>query len=249
MTHIDQKSDYRDWLTLPLSVALAGLFIGAGLYFGLSNVGGMAVKGTTAAVAANPAAAAAPAAAGAVKVPAVTSADHIRGNAKAKAVIVEYSDLECPFCKQFHSTLKTVTAKFAGTEVAWVYRHFPLDALHSKARKEAEASECAAELGGNDGFWKYIDRLFEVSPTNNRLEASELPNIAAYIGLDRAKFQTCLDSGKYAAKVEAQYQSGISAGAKGTPYSVIVTAKGNTVLGGAVSADSLESQIKAALAK
>ncbi len=239
---MDQK---MDWLTLPVSIALAGLFIGGGLYFGLSNVGGVRTAVPVAA-AGTPTAAAAPSA---VKVGAITSTDHIRGNANAKAVIFEYSDLECPFCKQFHATVKSVVSKYSGSEVAWVYRHFPLDALHSKARKEAEATECAAELGGNDAFWKYTDRLFEITPANNRLEPTELGNIAAYIGLDRAKFQTCLDSGKYAKKVEEQYQSGIAAGAKGTPYSVIVTAKGNTVVGGAVSADSLENSLKAALGK
>ncbi len=245
MTHMRNK----EWMAVPVSIALAGLFIGGGIYFGAGQVGGngsVAIKTATATGAAQ----AVPAAVAATgKVTPVTAQDHIRGNVNAKVILVEYSDLECPFCKQFHTTAKTVTAKFAKSDVAWVYRHYPLDALHSKARKEAEASECATELGGNDAFWKYVDRLFEVSPTNNRLELSELPNIAAYIGLDRAKFQTCLDSGKYAAKVEAQFQSGVAAGARGTPYSIIVTAKGNTVVGGAVNAEALEGMLKAALSK
>jgi protein-disulfide isomerase len=241
----------KEWTALPASIALAGFFIGGGLYLGLSQFGG--IGPVTKAVAANPGTVTSPVisplANATVKVAPVTTQDHIRGNSNAKAVFIEYSDLECPFCKQFHATVKAVTSKFSKSDVAWVYRHYPLDALHSKARKEAEATECAAELGGNDGFWKYIDRLFEITPANNRLEASELPNIAEYTGLNRAAFEKCLSSGKYAAKVEAQFQSGVAAGAKGTPYSIIVTAKGNTVVGGAVPADKLESQLTEALAR
>src|SRR5207249_6414117 len=78
-------------------------------------------------------------------------------------------------------------------KVVWVYRHFPIDSLHSKARKEAQASECAAALGGNEAFWAYSDKLFEVTPSNNRLDLAQLPRIAQEIGLDRAQFETCLE--------------------------------------------------------
>ncbi len=237
----------QQWTPLPLSIALAGFFVGAGIYLGARELGGNAslINRTPAASAiVTPTADETT-----VKVSTVNAQDHIRGNIRAKAILVEYSDLECPFCKQFHKTIQTVMTKFNQNDVAWVYRHFPLDSLHSKARKEAEASECAAGLGGNDGFWKFTDRLFEVTPANNGLEASELPNIAEYIGLNRSAFETCLASGKYAAKVEAQYQTGISAGVKGTPYSVIVTAKGNTAVNGAAGADQLEKMLREALAK
>ena len=103
----------------------------------------------------------------------VTDSDHLRGDPKAKVKVVEFSDLECPFCKRFHVTMQQVIEEYDG-KVAWIYRHFPLDSLHSKARKEAEASECAAELGGNDGFWAYIDKLFEITPSNNGLDPNLL---------------------------------------------------------------------------
>lgn len=92
--------------------------------------------------------------------------DHIRGSRDAPVTLLEYSDLECPFCKQFHTTLQRATQEYDG-KVRWVYRHFPLDALHSKARKEAEAAECAAAQGK---FWEFLDRLFAVAPSNNGLE-------------------------------------------------------------------------------
>src|SRR3989338_2531696 len=103
----------------------------------------------------------------------LTDRDHLRGDPKATVKVVEFSDLECPFCKNFHRTMQQVMSEYSG-QVAWVYRHFPLDSLHSKARKEAEASECAAELGGNDGFWAYVDKLFEITPSNNGLDPNLL---------------------------------------------------------------------------
>lgn len=89
----------------------------------------------------------------------ITSSDHIFGNPAAPLKIVEFSDLECPFCQKFHPTLKQLVNDYNG-EVAWVYRHFPLESIHPSARPAAEASECVASLGGNDAFWQYLDLLF-----------------------------------------------------------------------------------------
>src|SRR3990172_9755410 len=106
--------------------------------------------------------------------------DHVFGNRNADVLMIEYSDTECPFCKQFHQTMHQVMDQYGKDgRVAWVYRHSPIDQLHPKARKEAEAMECANELGGNDAFWKYADRLFEVTPSNNGLDATQLPVIAS----------------------------------------------------------------------
>lgn len=112
------------------------------------------------------------------------SDDHVLGNPNADVLIIEYSDTECPFCKQFHETMHQVMDQYGKDgKVAWVYRHSPIDQLHPKARKEAEALECANEQGGNDAFWKYADKLFEITPSNNGLDAAQLPVIAAMIGL------------------------------------------------------------------
>lgn len=154
--------------------------------------------------------------------------DHLRGDRNAQILLIEYSDLECPFCKQFHKTAQQIVDSYKG-QVAWVYRHFPLDkppqALHPKAGKEAEAVECAAELSGNDGFWKLTDKIFEVTPSNNGLDLATLPDLAAQVGLDKNKFKTCLDSGKMAKHVEEDYQSGIKAGITGTPGNILLDTK------------------------
>lgn len=181
------------------------------------------------------------------KVEKVTDSDHIKGNKDAEIMIIEYSDLECPFCKRFHETMKQALEEY-NDKVAWVYRHFPLDTLHSKADKEAEASECAFEIGGNDGFWSFIDKIFEVTPSNNGLDMAKLSDYASQVGIDGGKFKTCLDSGKYVDKVEKQYQSGATAGITGTPGSFIVNKKGEMwLIPGALPFESLKSTINEAL--
>ena len=94
-----------------------------------------------------------------VDIPAVSDQDHILGNLNAPVKLIEYSDLQCPFCGRFHPTMQRVVKEY-GDQVAWVYRHFPLESIHPNARPLANASECAANLGGNDSFWKFVDAVF-----------------------------------------------------------------------------------------
>lgn len=179
----------------------------------------------------------------------ITAKDHIRGNPNAEVIIVEYSDSECPFCKRFHETMRQVMSEYgANGKVAWVYRHFPLDSLHANARGEAVALECANELGGNDAFWKYADRLFEITPSNDGLSPTELPKIATFVGLDAAVFSRCTSSGRYDTHVEADVQNAGATGGNGTPWSIIVTKSGKKYpLSGAQPYESVKQAIELAL--
>ena len=183
----------------------------------------------------------------------VNAGDHIRGGVNAAVKVIEFSDFECPFCKSFHATMKQVMGDYEKDgKVAWVYRHFPLDQIHSKARKEAQAAECAAEQGGNKAFWAYADRLFEIAPSNNRLDMAQLPIVAKDTGLDQAKFETCLQGdqrgGKFAAHIEANEQDAMASGGTGTPYSLVINSKGHIFpVNGAMPADAVKAIIDAAL--
>ncbi len=178
----------------------------------------------------------------------VTDKDHVRGDLKkAKVAIVEYSDTECPFCKDFHPTLKQVAQEY-GDKVAWVYRHFPLEQLHPKALKEAEATECVNELGGPEKFWAFLDKVYEVTPANNGLDAAQLPVLAQQVGVDRTKFETCLSSGKYSQKIQDDIAAAGAAGAQGTPYSVILTGDQKIPLEGAVPFAQIKSALDQLLA-
>ncbi len=90
----------------------------------------------------------------------VTAADHIRGDINAPVKIVQFSDIDCPFCKRFHTTMQEVMKTYGkDNKVAWVFRHLPLTQLHPDAANKAEASECVTEIGGNDKFWTFVDAL------------------------------------------------------------------------------------------
>lgn len=182
----------------------------------------------------------------------ITVQDHIRGNPNAQVKIVEFSDTECPFCKRFHSTMQQVLSEYDG-QVAWIYRHFPLDSLHSKARREAAAVELAGELGGNDKLWAYLDKLFEITPSNDGLDLNLLPQIAQEVGLDRKPFEDLIAQddvrgGKYADHIEADYQDAIASGGKGTPYSVVIASNGKKFpLSGAQPYEAVKQLIELAL--
>lgn len=160
----------------------------------------------------------------------VTKADHIKGDLnKAKVFLIEYSDMECPFCKRFHPTMEQAVSTY-GTDVAWVWRHFPLS-FHQNAQKEAEATECAAELGGNTAFWKYLDTVMERTAAGGTgFALDQLVPLAKEIGLNEAKFKQCLDSGKYASKISQDLNEGQQAGVTGTPGTVLLTRSGETTI-------------------
>lgn len=205
---------------MPIAIVIAGVIIAGAIFVSNKQAPGQAGPVTEAPR-------------GDIAISAVSSSDHLVGNPSAPVVIVEYSDTECPFCKNFHASMNNLIDTLGKEgKVAWVYRHFPLwkaegggQALHSRAGKEAEALECAAKIGGNDGFWKYTNELYSTTPANNQLDPAELPKIATRVGLDAAKLQACLNSNEMAAKVDVQYEEAKKAGAQGTPWSVVVTQK------------------------
>jgi len=177
-------------------------------------------------------------------IPDVTEKDHIRGSAGADIVLVEYSDFECPFCQAFHPTMKQVLDEY-GDRVAWVYRHLPLTNLHPKAQKSAEASECVAELGGNESFWSFADKIFEKMPD---LELSGLAPLAEELGLNKTAVQDCIDSGKYKDQVKGQMDEAFGSGISGTPGTVIITKDGKRdLISGALPFDQVKTQIDALL--
>lgn len=154
----------------------------------------------------------------------INNRDHVRGATNAKVTLIEYSDFECPFCKSFHATMKQVMGAYSG-KVKWIYRHFPLT-IHVDAEKMAQASECAAELGGNEKFWQYADKLAE----GKNLSATDLPRLAQELGLNQNKFESCLNSGKYRDYVSQSISQGAAAGVQGTPGTILITAKGEKQL-------------------
>lgn len=174
----------------------------------------------------------------------IDETDHVFGSRDAKIAIVEYSDFECPFCSRFHPILTQIVDEYAG-EVQWVYRHFPLTSIHSRAQGASVASECVAELGGNDAFWKFGERVFN---NQQQLGRDLYISIARDLGIDRATYELCLDSGKHAASIQEDGQNAVAAGGRGTPFSIIITENGEVFpFSGALPYEQVRQIIEAAL--
>lgn len=215
---------------------MAGALIAGGIYLGLTHAPQQAAPQGNAEAAVE---------SSQIKIREVSESDHVRGAAQAKVTVIEYSDLECPFCKQYHATLQRLLATYP-EDVRWVWRHFPLTQLHSKAVREAVATECAAEQGK---FWEMTDEIMRVTPANNGLDLATLPQIAQRAGVaNLAQFEQCMSDNKYENRVKNDVADAQLAGGRGTPHTVIIDTQGNKeVLVGAQPFETVEAKIKAAL--
>lgn len=169
--------------------------------------------------------------------------DHTRGNMGAKVAIIEFSDFECPFCAQLHPTLSRIVEE--NKDVKWVYRHFPLSSIHSRANGAAIASECVAKLGGNDAFWSFADAVF----ANQRELGTPLyERLVTDAGVDNSSFKACLADKSIATLVSEDGDEAVQAGGRGTPFAVIVTASGKLMpFSGALPYEQLVGLVDQAL--
>ena len=161
----------------------------------------------------------------------------LRGDAKAPVMIVEFSDFQCPYCRQMRLTLNNLLAKY-GDKVSLAYRDFPLANIHAQAELAAEASRCAAEQGK---FWEYHDRLLSSSD----LSRESLLDHARAVKLDETQFDSCLATGKHKAEVQKDVQEGRKAGVSGTPALFV----NGVFLNGSQPLDVISREIDEALAR
>ena len=136
-----------------------------------------------------------------------------KGAADAALTLVEFSDFECPFCgRYFRETMPEIERAYIRTgKVRYVFRNFPLEAIHHEAFKAAEAAMCAGE---QDKFWEMHDHLFA---HQDALAPADLAGHAAAVGLDGPRFERCLAGGTYAEDIRRDLAEGQKAGVRGTP--------------------------------
>lgn len=138
-----------------------------------------------------------------------------------KITLVEYTDLECPYCKTFHPTIEALKETYNG-RVAFTTKHFPLN-IHPKAERENGAAECAGKQGK---FFEFIDKIFEVTPSNNKLEDAVLFTTAEDLGLNMDDFRSCVENKDYATAETADATEAEAVGATGTPFSILIDSDG-----------------------
>ena len=158
--------------------------------------------------------------------PVDASRDHILGNPSAPITLIEYSDFECPFCKRFHPTV-TKLLENNPDKLRWVYRHFPLGFHNPGAQKQAEASECVAEIGGNEAFWQFSDLIYKRTKSNGTgFPLEQLQPLAEEIGINGEAFAACVTSGRMASRVQQDIDNGTSIGVSGTPAAFLLNTNG-----------------------
>jgi protein-disulfide isomerase len=148
----------------------------------------------------------------ALKAPKIEVADGGRpakGKAGASIDIIMFSDYQCPYCARAEESVTQVLSKY-GDKVRLVFRDYPLP-FHDRARPAAEAAACANEQGK---FWEYHDKLFA---GQRDLSDAKLKAMAGELGLDQAKFDACLASGKFEAQIDEDMKAGEAVGVSGTP--------------------------------
>lgn len=190
------------------------------------------------------------------KVPEVTETDHVQGADNPKITLIEYSDFECPYCSRFQTSMQQIIDEY-GDQVAWVYRHFPLQ-FHENAQKSAEFSECVAKYRGNQAFWEFSDLLFEKmeeyyqaaqggSPPEGGSPAT-VENLTAMtrdLGWDTDQLESCVTNGEMTQVVKDQTAGGRAAGVGGTPGTIIVTQDGQyEFMGGALPFEQIKAKIE-----
>jgi protein-disulfide isomerase len=163
--------------------------------------------------------------------------DHARGPADAPVTIVEYGDFECPYCGMAEGVIRELLADFG--DLRYVWRHLPLNDVHTSAQMAAEASEAAAEQGK---FWEMYDLLLahqeEIAPR-------DLLAYAAQLDLDIERFTTALHQHTTAARIAEDVDSADLSGVSGTP-TFFVNGRRHY---GAYDIETLTTAVKAARAR
>lgn len=149
--------------------------------------------------------------------PAVSESDHVRGNDAASVVLVEYSDLNCQFCQQYHITMLRLLEKYPG--LAWVYRYMPL--LDSD--QPSLIAECVDSLYSENEFWQYIDRYFStVNSTEQALTLEGARSVLNTLDLDVQSVEDCAQQAEVQQELDNMKEGGQNVGVFGTPTTVLV---------------------------
>jgi len=215
----EEKQKQKSPNIIPLAIIIAGIFIAGAIYSSNSNGDNPREKSInneveevvfeTVAKTISP----------------VTAEDHVFGNRDTEISIIEFSDLECPFCARAHETISQLISEYPD-DVHWAYRHFPLTQIHNEAMPAAIASECVSSLAGNDAFWNFVSNIFK---DQDSMSDDFYVTTARDLGINEASFSACMDK-QDTKKILAQSNEAVAVGGEGTPYFVILSPQNDPVI-------------------
>src|SRR5215210_5562572 len=142
---------------------------------------------------------------------------YVKGSESAPVEITEFADYQCPFCQTFATLqMPTIDERLVRTgRLRWRYRDFPLQ-QHPFARLAAHSAACADE---QEKYWEQHDRIYEGQAewAAARDAGPVFRRYAQADGLDLGRYDSCMESGKYAGRIQADYNSGVELGVSSTP--------------------------------
>ncbi len=152
----------------------------------------------------------------------LTKDTYVKGNKDATLLWIEYSDLECPFCKRLHDSgaIKNLEAKY-GDKLAVAFKHYPLP-FHPTALPAAQAAECVGQAGGADKYFAFVESVFaKGTPSQDVIDA-----VVKELGQNPATVKKCVDANTFKSRVDAHMSEGSSKfGVNGTPGNVLINTK------------------------
>ncbi|WP_434526460.1 DsbA family protein [Photorhabdus asymbiotica] len=158
---------------------------------------------------------------------------YIYGNPKARFTLINYEDMECPFCQRFHQTPKYLVDTANNGAVNWEWRHFPLSFHEPMSTKGALIAECIGQQKGAQGFWAATNYWFTNTETNGKGFAGA-EQIAALFQIDKAKYDVCLTDKAVIQRIKTDMDLGAKSDVTGTPTTIVrdnVTGKEVAVVG------------------
>lgn len=160
---------------------------------------------------------------------------YLKGSESAPVEITEYADYQCPFCQTFATLqMPTIQERLIRTgRLRWRYRDFPLQ-QHPWARVAAHSAACADEQGK---YWEMHDRIYDGQGqwAESRDAADHFRDYARALGLDVGRYDDCMESGKYAGRIQASYEEGARLGVSSTPTLLV----GDRLYQGRIDSDAI----------
>jgi len=182
------------------------------------------------------------------KFAAIQQNGYIMGNKNARITIIEYSDMLCPYCKRHYDaqTIENLIKKYPN-DVNMVFRQMPLPQLHPTAPIWAQAAVCVGKLAGADKYYAFLAKWF----ATDEFTEDNVTEMAVSLGVNKAKFTSCLTSEETIATVNAEVAEAQSFGINGTPGNIVVdnTDGTYTLIAGAYPTETFEAEITKILAK
>jgi protein-disulfide isomerase len=170
---------------------------------------------------------------------------YLLGSDSARLEVTEYADYQCPACGTFAVLQFDVVRRqlIESGLVRWRYRDFPIDQIHPHARLAAHAAACASD---QNKYWEMQAEIYNQQAGWSQLRSAggAFRDIAQRVGLDLEPYDSCMETAKYAGRIEASPQEGVQVGVGSTPSFLI----NGRIYPGAFSSDSLASMVRSIIA-